>query len=69
MNNLMHRELALREAVSSTSGHLILQAATAYMVTLSAETNANPDWIKGIGMLIHYLNETDQRLERLNSQS
>lgn len=69
MNNLIQHELALREALSCHAGHLILQASTAYMVTLSAETNANPDWIKGIGMLIHYLNETNQRLERLNSQS
>ena len=69
MTDFLNRELALREAVHSDSGRVLLQAAAAYMVDLSAQKNANPDWIKGIGMLIHHLNETDRRLDRLRGRS
>ena len=61
-NEIHHlQELALKEALESKSGEIILQAAQNRMVELSAIMNANAEWVKGMGMLIDYLNKAKEK--------
>ncbi len=53
--------LALKEAVESPSGEVIFRAAQNRMVAVSAMSNANAEWVKGMGMLLDYLQQAKER--------
>ncbi len=65
----LNRLIALKEALLSDEGICILNAMKDFMVELSGMQNANPEWIKGVGLLICFLKETEQRLERFKERS
>ena len=56
----------LREFLSSDKGRLLLCYLTDFMIETSVKSNANAEWIKGMGMLINHLKEIDQKCRNLN---
>ena len=56
----------LREFLSSDKGRLLLCYLTDFMIEISVKSNANAEWIKGMGMLINHLKEIDQKCRNLN---
>lgn len=62
MNDLID----LREFLRSEKGELLLGYLTDFMVETSVKTNANAEWVKGMGMLINHLKEIDGLCRQLN---
>lgn len=56
----MDKLILLREAINSEGGRQVLSYATEYMIETASKTNANAEWVKGMGMLINHLKEVDE---------
>lgn len=55
----------LKDVLTGSEGEVVLGALKNYMVLLSVQSAANPEWIKGIGMAVQHLVDTPDRLEQL----
>ncbi len=58
--------IELRDLMQSERGKLLLEYLSAYMVEMSVKSNANAEWIKGMGMLISHLKEVDEICRQIN---
>jgi hypothetical protein len=54
----------LRDFLSSEGGRQVLSYATEYMIETASKTNANAEWVKGMGMLINHLQEVDEQCKK-----
>ena len=60
--------IRLREAISSEDGQLIINECHRYMVEISAMSNSDAEWIKGMGLLVNRLLSIDEECQRLNNR-
>ena len=60
--------IELREFLKSGKGRLLLSYLTDFMVEMSVKGNVNAEWLRGMGMLIHHLEEVDEICRRQNEQ-
>ena len=58
--------IELRDLMQSEKGKLLLEYLAGYMVEMSVKSNANAEWIKGMGMLINRLKEVDEICRQIN---
>ena len=58
--------IELRELLSSDKGRLLLCYLTDFMIETASKSNSNSEWIKGMGMLINYLKQFDEKLREIN---
>ncbi len=58
--------IELRELLQSEKGKLLLCYLTDYMVEMSVKSNADAEWIKGMGMLINRLRQIDEVCRQFN---
>ena len=56
----MDKLILLREFLNSDGGRQVLSYATDFMIETASKTNANAEWVKGMGMLINHLKEVDE---------
>ncbi len=59
--------IELREFLLSDKGKLLLCYLTDFMIETASKSNANAEWIKGMGMLIKHLNEIDEKCRKINN--
>ena len=57
--------ILLREAISSESGQLIINECHRYMVEMSAKSNSEAEWIKGMGLLVNRLLSIDEECQKM----
>lgn len=57
--------IALRDAIESTNGKLIIEECQRYMVEVASKPNSNAEWVKGIGLLLNQLKSIDGEYQRL----
>lgn len=60
--------IELRELLKSKSGELFLSYAKDFMVEMSSKSNANAEWIKGMGMLINHFNGVEEECRKQNER-
>ena len=58
--------IELREFLVSDKGKLLLCYLTEFMIETASKSNANAEWIKGMGMLIKHLYEIDEKCRKIN---
>jgi len=59
----------LSQAIESADGKKILTECQDYMVSLSAKTNVNAEWIKGMGMLIAHIRDIPPQVRKEHERS
>ncbi|MBR1649421.1 MAG: hypothetical protein IJ689_07500 [Alphaproteobacteria bacterium] len=60
--------LFLREALASREGEIILNECRRFMIELSARLNSDAQWVKGIGMLLKHLDNTEEECDTFLQQ-
>lgn len=58
--------IELREFLNSDKGRLLLCYLTDFMIETASKPNVNAEWVKGMGMLINYLKEVDEKCRKIN---
>lgn len=60
--------IALRDAIESTNGKLIIEECQRYMVEVASKPNSNAEWVKGIGLLLNQLKSIEEECRKLLSK-